>query len=109
MPNSLYPDTRKVNYLANKLFIETNQIPGEPPETVIHFATLSSPLHVKTKKCKQIPQDRHLKCDMVAYVEIFGKMGRAREQSENKTFSLFCLSVITVLARKPFAKPEHCA
>ena len=39
-----YPDTG-----VSKLFNKTNQIPGEP-EIVIHFATLSSPSHVKTKK-----------------------------------------------------------
>ena len=50
------------------MFNKTNQIPGEP-EIVIHFATLSSPLHAKIKKLKKIPQDRHLKREMVAYVE----------------------------------------
>ena len=66
-PSSLYPDTG-LSKLLSKLFNKTNQILGAP-EIVIHFPTLSIPLHAKTKKSKKIPRDRHLKSVMVTYVE----------------------------------------
>ena len=50
--SSFYPDTG-YSELLSKLFNKTNQIPGEPG-IVIHFATLNSPLHVKTKKSNKI-------------------------------------------------------